>query len=141
MEQQYNQTTDLFLDEPVVYAGFWERFGAAIIDGIVLIIPQVLINLVMPGEVAGSLVGIVISWLYYALQESGASQATLGKRAVGIKVTTVSGERITFGQASGRYFGKIISSLILCIGYLMMLWDDKKQTLHDKLAGTLVVKG
>ena len=75
-----------------------------------------------------------------ALLESGAKQATLGKRAMGIKVTDVNGNRISFGQATGRHFGKWISSIILLIGYLMMLWDERKQTLHDKMAGTLVVK-
>jgi uncharacterized RDD family membrane protein YckC len=59
---------------------------------------------------------------------------------LGLKVTTTNGERISFGQATGRHFGKYISTIILFIGYLMMIWDDKKQTLHDKMANTLVVK-
>lgn len=66
--------------------------------------------------------------------------ATLGKKALGIKVTDMYGERITFAQATGRHFGKIISTVILFIGYFMMLWDDRSQTLHDKIAGTLVVE-
>jgi uncharacterized RDD family membrane protein YckC len=52
----------------------------------------------------------------------------------------MNGHRISFANASGRFFGKYVSAIILLIGYLMMLWDDKKQTLHDKMAGTLVVK-
>jgi uncharacterized RDD family membrane protein YckC len=79
-------------------------------------------------------------WIYFALQESSSAQATLGKRALGLKVTSVEGGRISLGQATGRYFGHIISSIILLIGYFMMLWDDKKQTLHDKMADTLVIK-
>lgn len=136
--ESYNQTTDIFLDTPVVYAGFWERFGALLIDTFILIVPQFLISYLVPG-VFGSVVTIVIQWLYYAFMESGEGQATLGKRALGLKVTGVNGERISFGQATGRYFGKILSGLILLIGYLMMIWDVKKQTLHDKIAGTLVI--
>ena len=81
-----------------------------------------------------------MSWLYYVFLESGMAQATLGKGAMGLKVITTDGQRISFGQASGRYFGKILSAIILLIGYLMMIWDGKKQTLHDKIANTLVVK-
>jgi len=139
MQQQYNQTTDLFLDQPVVYASFWQRFGAAIIDAIVLSVLNVLLVFVFSSIVA-NLLSLVSGWLYYAIMESGADQATIGKKAVGLKVTNLNGERISFGQATGRYFGKILSGLILLIGYLMMLWDDKNQTLHDKMANTLVVK-
>lgn len=135
----YDQTTDIFLETPVVYGGFWERVGASLIDFVILIVVQVLIASVLPEMVAGVL-NLVIGWLYYALMESGESQATIGKRAVGLKVTDMNGGRISFGQATGRHFGKILSGLILLIGYLMMLWDDKKQTLHDKMAGTLVIK-
>jgi uncharacterized RDD family membrane protein YckC len=139
MQQQYNQTTDLFLDQPVVYASFWQRFGAAIIDAIVLSVLNVLLVFVFSSIVA-NLLSLVSGWLYYAIMESGADQATIGKKAVCLKVTNLNGERISFGQATGRYFGKILSGLILLIGYLMMLWDDKNQTLHDKMANTLVVK-
>jgi uncharacterized RDD family membrane protein YckC len=136
----YNtETTDLFLEEPHVYGGFWERFGAAFLDGLILAIPNYLMQY-MIGEISGSLVSIVLSWLYYALQESGNGQATLGKKALGLKVISEDGQRISFGQATGRYFGKYISGIILLIGYFMMLWNDKRQTLHDKMAGTLVVK-
>ena len=130
---------DLFTEEPAVYAGFWERFGAAFIDGLILAIPNFLFTYYMD-NFTGSLLSLAIGWLYFALQESGANQATIGKKALGLKVTTMDGGRISFGQATGRHFGKILSSLILLIGYLMMIWDSKKQTLHDKMAGTLVVK-
>ena len=139
MQQQYNQTTDLFLEEPVIYASFWQRFGAAIIDGIVLSVINVLLVFVV-SSIMANVLSLVSGWLYYALQESGAGQATIGKKALELKVTNLNGERISFGQASARYFGKILSGLILLIGYLMMLWDDKNQTLHDKMANTLVVK-
>jgi uncharacterized RDD family membrane protein YckC len=140
MQQQYTQTTDLFLEEPVVYAGFWQRVGAAVLDAIILSVLNALLTFVSSSPLA-SVLSLVFGWLYYALQESGSSQATIGKKALGIKVTRLDGGQISFGQATGRYFGKILSGIILLIGYLMMLWDDKKQTLHDKLASTLVVKG
>ena len=88
---------------------------------------------------AGTILGYALSWLYSALLESGPKQATPGKRLLDLKVTNMEGERISFGQATGRHFGKYLSAIILCIGFLMMLWDGKKQTLHDKLAGTLVL--
>lgn len=145
MEQHFNQTTDLFTEQPVVYAGFWERFGAAFIDGIIVGVVGFVLGMIFPEPDnryfgTANIINAVISWLYFALQESSANQATLGKKALGLKVTDLNGGRISFGQATGRHFGKWISGLILLIGYLMMLWDDKKQTLHDRLAGTLVVK-
>jgi uncharacterized RDD family membrane protein YckC len=73
--------------------------------------------------------------------ESSEKQATIGKMALGIQVIDASTlGRVSFGKATVRHFGKILSGLILLIGYLMMLWDDRSQTLHDKLAGTLIVK-
>lgn len=78
-------------------------------------------------------------WLYFALMESSAKQATLGKMALSIIVTDVNGNRLTFGRATGRYFGKILSGLILYIGFIMAAFTEKKQALHDMIAGTLVV--
>jgi len=142
MNQPYaysSSETVLFPEMEFYYAGFWERFGASFIDGLVLMIPSFALQYLL-GPMQSILVNIVIGWLYSALQESGPEQATLGKRAVGLKVTALSGERISFAQASGRFFGKYVSAIILFIGYLMMLWDERKQTLHDKMAGTLVLK-
>jgi uncharacterized RDD family membrane protein YckC len=87
-------------------------------------------------------VGLLVgTWLYFAMMESGPSQATLGKRVLGLRVTTLSGERISFGQASGRFFGKIVSGMTFYIGYIMAGLTERKQALHDMMAGTLVVKG
>ena len=83
---------------------------------------------------------ILVQWLYYALMESSPKQGTLGKMAIGLKVTDLSGNRISFGRATGRYFGRILSGLILDIGFLMIVFTAKKQGLHDIIAGTLVVK-
>ena len=143
----------------VVYSGFWRRFGAMLIDIIILSIPLSIIQRMIGAYtfvdfwirhrsfeaitgaiVAYSIFATIVRWLYFALLESGRMQATVGKLAVGIIVTDESGQRISFGRATGRHFGKIISTIILLFGYFMMLWDDRNQTLHDKMAGTLVVK-
>jgi len=136
-----NQTPDLFPDEIIIPGGFWERFGASFLDGIIIGICNFLLQLALGDNVGTSLLSLVIGWLYFALQESGSAQATIGKKALGLKVVNMEGQRISFGQATGRHFGKFISAIILFIGYLMMLWDEKKQTLHDKMANTQVVKG
>ncbi|MER3416968.1 MAG: hypothetical protein C4297_12250 [Gemmataceae bacterium] len=71
--------------------------------------------------------------------ESSRTQATLGKMALGITVTDLEGNRIGFGKATGRFFGKIISALIFYIGFVMAAFTEKKQGLHDMMAGCLVV--
>ncbi len=85
--------------------------------------------------------GIIASWIYYAYTESSANQGTLGKMALGLIVTDAQGRRITFGRATGRYFAKMITSLIpLGIGYAMAGFTEKKQALHDMIVGTLVLR-
>ena len=64
----------------------------------------------------------------------------MGKKALGIIVTDISGQRISFGRATGRYFAKQLSTIILLIGYIMAAFTEKKQALHDMMAGTLVIK-
>ena len=78
---------------------------------------------------------------YFVGFESSSWQATPGKRALGLIVTDTEGRRISPARAVGRYFGKILSGLILLIGYIMIAFTERKQGLHDFLAGTLVVKG
>jgi uncharacterized RDD family membrane protein YckC len=82
---------------------------------------------------------VIGQWLYYALMESSGRQATLGKLALGIVVTDLNGNKITFGRATGRYFGKILSGMIFAIGYIMAGFTERKQALHDIMAGCLVV--
>jgi len=77
-------------------------------------------------------------WLYEALMESSSYQATLGKMIFGMKVTDLYGNRISFARATGRHFAKILSGMILCIGFIMVGLTERKQGLHDLLAGTLV---
>ena len=86
-----------------------------------------------------NIVGLGVYWLYWAGMESSTKQATLGKMVHGIIVTDLEGNRILFGKASGRYFGKIISFLILGIGFVMAGFTEKKQALHDIMAGCIVI--
>jgi uncharacterized RDD family membrane protein YckC len=139
----------------VSYGGFWLRFGAAFIDGLVLLVPRLIVIGVGYGIVAGgrmdqtgaalvnmlmNLVSIGISWLYFAMMESSPRQATLGKQACGLKVTDEMGNPVSFGLASGRFFGKIVSAIICYVGFMMAGWTQKKQGLHDIMAHTLVVR-
>ena len=147
MEEQLLDQTSIGTFEPE-YAGFWIRFAAAFIDGIILLIPNSLLQYAMAESIAEMgtglalyyLITISFSWLYYAGMESSSNQATLGKMVVGLKVTNMEGEPISFMNATGRYFAKIISAIILMIGYIMAAFNPKKQALHDQLAKTLVLK-
>ena len=148
-----------------VYAGFWLRFVALLIDFIVLGFAGAILTLpfgagfglhgLLRGRAFGSpedLVGAtglvfkviiirtILNWLYYALLESSEWRGTLGKKALGLEVTDLNGNRIDFARASGRFFAKILSTLILFIGYIMAGITEKKQALHDILAGCLVIR-
>lgn len=134
------------------YAGFWLRFVAFFLDNIIAAIIAFPVGFVMGAllaiagsqeraiEAAGNLLGFLISWLYFALMESSAKQATFGKMALGLKVTDLDGQRIGFGRATGRHFAKLLSGITLCIGYIMAGFTERKQALHDMLAKTLVIK-
>lgn len=144
----------------IVYAGFWRRFIAYLIDIVIVVICGAIIGGIVGaiiGFVLGSsgtslstikavagivgyIIGIVSNWLYFTLLESSSKQATLGKMAIGIIVTDLNDNRISFGRANGRYWGKIVSAIILLIGFFMAGFTKKKQALHDIMAETLVVK-
>jgi uncharacterized RDD family membrane protein YckC len=101
----------------------------------------------MPGFGIGLVRRIVVEmlffcafWIYEAAMESSSRQATLGKMALGLKVADEQGRRISFARATGRYFAKIISGMILLIGYIMAGFTARKQALHDMIAGTLVTR-
>lgn len=84
---------------------------------------------------------IVVSWLYFAYMESSVHQGTLGKMALGLFVTDAQGQRVTFARATGRFFAKFITGLIpFFIGYIMAGFTEKRQALHDMIAGCLVLK-
>jgi len=135
------------------YAGFWVRFFAALIDGIIIGIAMmaVLIPLMLIVGLSGSpeslelvstlfnyLVAMPAVWLYEALMTSSSKQATVGKIALGLRVTDLHGNRISFGRASGRHFSKYVSQLLLFVGFLIQPFTPKRQALHDIMAGTLV---
>jgi uncharacterized RDD family membrane protein YckC len=146
----------------VAYAGFWLRALALLIDSLVLAIPAfaIVIFAVMflgleppPPEAleAGTMppmgfflpmeaMFITVHWLYFALMESSSWQGTLGKRALGVGVSDIHGRRITFGRASGRFFGKLVSGMTFLVGYLMAAFTERKQALHDIMAECVVVK-
>ncbi len=93
---------------------------------------------VLLGSGVSALIGIAGGWLYEAFMESSTRQATLGKMIFGMRVTDLAGNRISFERATGRYFAKWVSTITLFIGYIMAGFSERKQALHDLLAGTLV---
>ncbi len=142
------------------YAGFWLRFVAWIIDSIVLGVIIAILSLLTYRGLAslmtangagmrqihevyhglGIFLRLGLWWLYFAIMESSVKQATLGKLALGLRVTDLEGKRISFARASGRLFSKILSGIIFCIGYMMAGWTVRKQALHVLMADTLVLK-
>lgn len=145
----------------VVQAGFWKRTAAYLIDGMLVgMVAQVIQFAIMLGffgfsSLGGSpdfstpggiimlvlvyLVPLAMSALYFGLFHASTKQATLGKMAVGIKVVRTDGSRISVGRGIGRYFGFLLSSLTIFIGFLMAAFTERKQALHDMLCDTLVV--
>jgi uncharacterized RDD family membrane protein YckC len=120
------------------YAGFWYRLLARFIDGLVWSIPNFILKVIIGyGYWIPAFIGW---WLYFTIMESSRFQGTLGKMALGLQVTDLHGNRISFGRANGRFFASAISWAILCFGYFMAGWTEKKQGLHDIMARTLVMK-
>ena len=142
------------------YGGFWIRFVAAIIDGIAVGIVTGPVSLIiavfagLAGRAASipepgvhfahftiaSAFGTVVSWIYEAAMQSSSYQATLGKMALGLRVTDLEGGRISFGRATARHFSKWLSWMTFTIGFIIAGFSSRKQALHDLIAGTLVVR-
>lgn len=133
------------------YAGFWKRFAAAVIDGVLITFFTASIKWTIIDALGGNFGNVsnsnnilwflsltIIRWCYFAGLESSPFQASIGKLAVGIYVTDLKGKRVSFAKATGRYFGKIISGLILFIGYIIAGTTSKKQALHDTMSECLV---
>jgi uncharacterized RDD family membrane protein YckC len=140
MQQTYAAPVD-------IYAGFWRRVLALIIDGLIIGIPLSIILGAVGGGVTASnqnsgfgLIRFVVFLLYFSFMESSDYQGTLGKMALGIKVTDLEGNKITFARALGRNAAKVISTLICFIGYILAAFTERKQALHDMIASTLVVQ-
>jgi uncharacterized RDD family membrane protein YckC/Tfp pilus assembly major pilin PilA len=138
----------------VVYAGFLRRWAALFLDSLIIAIPLAILAAVVAIPMGLTRAGddsaifaqgvyyllyLIAAPLYYAGMESSAQQATLGKRALGIKVTDNEGRRLSFGHALGRWFAAALSYLTLYIGFLMAAFTERKRALHDIVAGTLVV--
>jgi uncharacterized RDD family membrane protein YckC len=151
------------LPEPaprVGYAGFWIRFLAWLIDAILLWVLNVGAHTVIrlsagisifplwrsvpsapPSLVCSEfLIDLAVNWLYFALFESSAAQGTLGKQALRLRVTDLSGRRISFARATGRYFAKIVSFITLCVGFVIIAFTGRRQGLHDMIAETVVLR-
>ena len=119
-------------------AGFWIRFGASLLDGILLGIVSAILEAVL--RTAGTGIGLLISIAYFTYFE-GSSGQTLGKQAANIRVVDdQSGAPIGYGRAFLRWIGRIISTIPILLGYFWMLWDPNKQTWHDKIANSVVVR-
>lgn len=130
------------------YVGFWPRLAAAIVDAVILnIVTYIVTTAVMMAFGDAVFTGIAISYglslgigiLYFAGLESSEKQATFGKQALGIKVVDIEGNRISFGKAILRYITKIITGLMLGLGYFAIIFSEKKQGLYDMIAQTYVV--
>ena len=137
-----------------VYAGFWKRVIAWIIDGIIFgILSWIVFFLVAAGDIFsiqnpgsfGTQIGLIYLfsfggwWMYFAIQESSSKQATLGKRALGIKVCDMNGQKLSFGHAAGRQLAGAITYMTFTIGYLLAAFTGRKQALHDMIASCVVV--
>lgn len=152
-QTEYNEPIQAKI-EPSIYANYGMRFLAALIDfAIIFILTSVIwaiFDLPIPPNAKGPYLGvwyvfqnpfgIISNWLYFSIMECSKTQGTIGKLVVNIKVADLNGERIKFGKATGRHFGKLLNSLTLFFGWLMPLWNNKNQGLHDLLAKTVVLK-
>lgn len=166
----YADPAGLVVSRGFTYGGFWLRFVASLIDGVimgiaggVLLVPLFFLTglethiddlaarhgqldpAILMGFIGMILVfaaiSMLIQWLYHAYLESGEKQATWGKQALGLYVTDLMGKPVTFGRASGRFFAKLVTGMIpLGIGYIMAGFTERKQALHDMIASCLVLR-
>ena len=130
-----------------MYAGFWKRVAAAILDLLILVVPILVVGVTValitgplsPTSRAVDAVALLLPWLYFALLESSKRGATVGKRVFGARVVNLEGERISFLRASARFFSKIFSLASLTLGFLLAAVTPRKQGLHDYVASCMVV--
>ena len=132
----------------VAYAGFWRRLVAYIIDGSLLVAFGGLLMggviSVAPNNSQAMLnvpwVTAAIGWAYFVLFETSPAQGTIGKIALGLYVTDLQGDPISYPRAVFRYLFKTLSVLLCGVGWLLAAVTPRKQALHDLLAGTLVLR-
>jgi len=130
---------------PIAYAGFWIRFLAILIDGFI-------VGAVFwwPFRFHGSsdadvfaIVGSILylaAWFAYFILMTGYRGQTLGKMVLRLKVYNQDMTKVDFGTSAAREFSKILSAIILYIGFIMAGFDDRKRALHDRIAGTCVIR-
>lgn len=123
-------------------AGFWSRFLAGLVDGVMFLVVGWFAELLGfdSRTVAFQTSAALAALVYYAYLEGGPSGQTLGKRALGIRVMDLeTGAPLGPGRATVRYLARAVSCLPLALGYLWMLWDKEHRTWHDKLSDSVVV--
>ncbi|MFN8790647.1 MAG: RDD family protein [Bdellovibrionales bacterium] len=118
-----------------LYAGFWRRFAAMVIDTLLLLLPTVLFEWGLP--FIGS---VVVTFFYFPIFESSFAQTTPGKYVMGLRVTNELGGRLSFTRAVIRFFAKYASALALFLGYILQVFTPRRQALHDMLAGAVVIR-
>jgi uncharacterized RDD family membrane protein YckC len=126
----------------VRYGGFWLRFCALFLDGIILNLIQLPLRFLLPGGLLSLsyFLGLTIAFAYQILFVGNPkTQATPGKLAVGLRIIRADGGSMTYAHAAGRYLGTMLSAFALGIGYLMCIWDDEKRCLHDRICNTRVI--
>ena len=122
------------------YAGFWRRVGASFIDGIILMLPGLILSGIVRSVPLSLGTGFILGFLYRPIFESSALAGTPGKALLGMVVVNENGEPITFKQACIRFFCSYLSILTAYIGYLMQPFTARRQTLHDMIAETVVIR-
>ena len=121
-----------------IYAGFWHRFLAYLIDFIILAVIYFVLALI---PVIGWIIGIFFGWLYFAIQHSSSKRSTLGMRALDITINDENLDKIGFWRATGNYLVVGISIIILFIGLIMIGFTSRKQGLHNLVSRTIHLKG
>lgn len=128
------------------YAGFWIRFVAKFLDGIITNVISLILLALFAGIAGGDAMGFAANLMFYIVNFAlyvffhGKFGQTPGKMAMRIKVVRSDGSPIGYGLAAGRFFAELLSGLILGIGYIMAAFDEEKRTLHDRLCDTRVIR-
>ncbi len=119
-------------------AGFWQRFGASFIDGVILFVIDLILRIALKG--AGSALSLVVGLLYFTIFVGSKRGQTPGMSALGIRVISFDGSgSIGYGRAFIRWIGGLLSAIPIFLGFFWMLWDKEKQCWHDKFASDVVV--
>ena len=120
-----------------IYAGFWQRFLAGIIDLIILIVIEVILIFI---PIIGWILSLFVTWLYFAVQHSSTKQATFGMRALDIRITDENHGKIGFWRATGNFYLTVISAFVVFIGFFMIAFTSRKQGFHNLISRTLCIK-